>query len=342
MSSTKNIFYVQDAQIICLTKELGTVAGIAKVLMIGEKSLNVYTKRIEERFRKSLFIRNRQKKTIELTADGMEMYPACKSILEMMGGLRDQGPVNPRDVQGEVKLTSTQTIIEYFHLPYLVKFVKDYPKITVNLHQFDDCYTISQGINEFYFTIEVDNDTETFAYIPYHDFVQKLWASEQYIKEHGVLEQAEDFYHHTILFQRGLIGSEIMGISLKSFLATYTQEARCFNIYGSRIIDKACELGLGIMAGSEETVRLSDIKVKRVLSNYESQPFTLYVKVHKKFLEKEIAKIFLDWIFECRDETLKKAQTKPNYPYDPLLTISEYKNNQRNQTTQTKEPRLTS
>ncbi|MBM3611346.1 MAG: LysR family transcriptional regulator [Alphaproteobacteria bacterium] len=320
MSSTKNIFYVQDAQIICLTKELGTVAGIAKVLMIGEKSLNVYTKRIEERFRKSLFIRNRQKKTIELTADGMEMYPACKSILEMMGGLRDQGPVNPRDVQGEVKLTSTQTIIEYFHLPYLVDFVADHPKVIVNLNQFDDVYTISQSVNEFYFTTSVENDTDTFSYYPYHDFVQKMWASKGYIKKHGLLEKIEDLYRHHFLFQRGYITSKIMGTDkVKSALGECTQEARCFVISGSRIIDKSCELGLGIMVGSEETIKLSGLNLERVLHNYESDAVKIYVKAQKSFLEKDIGKLFLDWIFECRDKTFSRIDMKPLYSYSPLL-----------------------
>jgi DNA-binding transcriptional LysR family regulator len=326
MSSTKNIFYVQDAQIICLTKELGTVAGIAKVLMIGEKSLNVYTKRIEERFRKSLFIRNRQKKTIELTADGMEMYPACKSILEMMGGLREQGPVNPRDVQGEVKLTSTQTIIEYFHLPYLVDFVADHPKVIVNLNQFDDVYPMPQGVNEFYFTTSVENDTDTFSYYPYHDFVQKLWASEKYIKKHGLLEKLEDLYRHHFLFQCGYITSKIMGTDkVKSALGESTQEARCFMISGSRIIDRSCELGLGIMAGSEETVRLSGLNVIRVLEEYQSEPFTIHIKANKKFLEKEIGKLFLDWIFECRDRTFETINLTPTYVYKKQKNLKESK-----------------
>jgi DNA-binding transcriptional LysR family regulator len=320
MSSTKNVFYVKDAQIICLSKELGTVEGVATAIGIGEKSLNVYTKRIEERFQKSIFIRNRQKKTIQLTADGMEMYPMCKGILDMMGGLKEKGPVNPRDVQGEVKLTSTQTILEYFHLPYLVDFVDDHPKIIVNLTQFDDVYTISQGVNEFYFTTSVENDTDTFSYFPYHDFVQKLWASKSYIKTHGILEKVEDLYRHNFLFQRGYITSKIMGTDkVKSALGESTQEARCFVVSGSRVIDKACELGLGIMVGSQETVELSGLQLERVLHNYESDAVKIYVKVQKSFLEKDIGKIFLDWIFDCRNKTFASIEKEPLYPYTPLM-----------------------
>lgn len=320
MSSTKNVFYIQDAQIICLAKELGTVEAIAKILSIGEKSLNVYTKRIEERFQKSIFLRNRRKKSILLTADGMEMYPVCKSILEMMGGEKIKGPVNPRDIQGEVKLTGTQTILEYFHLPYLVDFVDDHPKIIVNLNQLDDLYPITQGVNEIYFTIDLQEDTDTFTYFPYHEFIQRLWASESYLQRHGTLDKIEDFYRHHFLFQRGYLTEKIMGSNkVKSSLGIVAPEARCFNIAGSRIIDKACELGLGVMTGSDETVRLSNLNLINILPKYESDAVVIYIKIHNEFLEKNIGKLIVDWIFECRDKSLEKAKCKKIYPHTPLL-----------------------
>jgi DNA-binding transcriptional LysR family regulator len=319
----KNVFHFQDAKIICMAKELGSSDAIISLLGIGEASFNVYTKRIEARLGKDIFVRNKKDKSVELTPDGLEIYPICKNIMEMMGTLDPAKPIAPRDIRGEVKLTGTQTLLEYFHLPYLINFVKEHPKLIVNLNQLDDLYPIAQSSNEFYFTIALQEDTDTFAYFPYHDVVQKLWASDHYIKEYGKLEKFEDIHRHNLLFHLGYATEKIMGGNkVKYSIPLDTGAARCFNISGSRIVDRLCELGLGVMNGSEETVRLAGLKVQRVLPGYESDALKVYVKASKSILAKDIGKIFLDWTFACRDKTLGDLGITPAYPHTRLTKES--------------------
>jgi DNA-binding transcriptional LysR family regulator len=319
VSSMKNVFHFQDAKIICMAKELSSSDAIISLLGIGEASFNVYTKRIEARLGKDIFVRNKKDKSLELTPDGLEIYPICKNIMEMMGTLDPAKPIAPRDIRGEVKLTGTQTLLEYFHLPYLINFVKEHPKLTVSLNQLDDLYPIVQSSNEFYFTVDLHEDTDTFTYFPYHDFVQKLWASEKYIEEYGKLEKFEDIHRHNLLFQRGYVTAKMMsGNKIKNSIPLKAEAGRCFNISGCRIVDRLCELGLGVMHGSEETVRLAGLKVQRVLPDYESDAVKVYVKASKSILTKDIGKIFLDWMFFCRDKTLDSLGIKPTCPYTRL------------------------
>ena len=312
----KDSLYFLDAQIICAVKDVGSIEAISKLLGIGEKSLNVYTKRAEQRLGEKLFIRNTKDKTIELNLSGLELYPICKNILELKNALDPSEVLAPKDIRGEVKITATQTILEYFHLPHLSSFVKKHPKITVNLNQLDDFYPVAQSINEIYFTVDIQEDTEIFSYIPYHDFVQKLWASESYLKENPKIEKFEDLRSHTLLFQLGYLTFKVMGASkVKASLPSNEDVGRSFSISGCRIVDKACESGLGIMSGSSETVRLSGLKVERVLPSYESDALTLYVKIHKRLLEKDLGRVILDWMFECRNKALETLRVAPSHTY---------------------------
>ena len=41
--------------------------------------------------------------------------------------------------------------------------------------------------------------------------------------------------------------------------------------------------------------------VERILREIEGESVELFVKVDRKFLESELAKYLVDWIFACRD-----------------------------------------
>lgn len=321
--SSMNIFHFQDAKIICLAKELESLTAILKILDMGEKTFNVYISRIEKRLGMNIFIR--KNKNITLTTEGLEIYPLCKNIMEMKNLIDPMGQsIPPEEVRGEIRLVSTQTILEYFHLPYVVDFTKNYPKIIMNISQLDDFYPIAQAVNDFYFTVDYQFDTDDFAYFPYHNFHQWLWASQSYIQRCGEPKTTDDLAKHNFLFQKGNMTSKIMGGNkVRSIMPLKNNEGRFLNISGSRIVDRLCELGMGIMTGSKETVTLANLNIQRVLPEYESDALTLYVKVHKTMMSKDIGKIALNWIFDCRDKALQTINTKPSHPYERLVLSSE-------------------
>lgn len=311
-------FYFPDAKFICAVKELGNTAEVLKFMGIGPTSLNVYTKRIEERMGKTLFSRNKKLKTIELNEEGLEIYPICKKMISLASSINDLSEAED-NMHGEVKITATQTLLENFCLPYLIEFVDINPRINVVVNQLDNMFLKNQSVNEFYFTSELHDDSDVYAYFPYHDFVQKLWASPKYLEKHGKIKSIQDLYRHTVLFQRGMFTNDKMqGVPAKVRTSLAYNEVRTFEITGSRAIDFLCESGLGIMSGSEETITLCGLKVQRVLESVIGETVQIYIKVNKKFLGKKIGKLFLDWIFTCRDQSLQKGGFKPTYEYKNL------------------------
>lgn len=311
-------FSLYDAKFICAVREVGTSSGVCNLLGLSLPSIGVYVQRIEKRIGKKIFLRYKSSKKIELTADGLEIYPTCRKLMDLSGTLNNLSDVMPKFLQGEIKLTATQSILEYFYLPYMVDFMQTHDNISLVVRQLDDMLQIDQSINEFYFTMEINNDSQTFEYIPYHDFHQKLWASEQYLQKYGTPMEVNDLYRHCLLFQRGCLhdnhplGDEKIRVSLNNNF----NKIKTYHIVGSRIIDKLCESGLGITLGSSETTLLSGIKIQHILQNFEPGIVKCYIKANKDFLTKKIGQHFLDWIFECRDKTLEKIGVPPSYKYN--------------------------
>lgn len=315
-----------DAKLLCAIKDCREPKKIAEQLEISPSSINVYIQRIEKKAKKKLFIRKQNPNAIELNEHGLDLYFSCRQIGQGSDGVDERLFGSGGGLEGEVKLTATQTILEYFYVPYLTDFMKKYPAIDVDIRQLDDTFSIDQVINEFYFTTEVKDDTNIYAYFPYHTFVQKLWASKKYLDVFGKIENIEDLYRHNLLFQRGYLhNSKVFGSSqLKAALSYNFNRIRTLKITGSRIIDRLCESGLGIMSGSKETKELSGINVEPVLPHFNGDAVTLHIKVDKRIITKNVARLFLDWLFECRDAALKTVNVTPSYEYKKMFDLEEF------------------
>jgi len=312
----KNNFSVSDAKFICAAKEIREPKKIAVGLDMSQASINVCVQRIEKKLGKKIFFRRQSPTTLELTEDGLELYPYCKRMVESSDALLESLETQDSHLQGEVKITGAQTILEHFIIPYFSEFITRNPRITPALKQMDDMFFEDQSINEFYFTSEVKDDTDIYSYIPYYDFVQQLWASEEYLKKHGSIESIYDLYRHTLLFQKGFFhNTKVMGMPPEIRASIAYNEIRTFDLTGTRTVDLLCQAGVGIMNGSEETTLLSELKVLPVLPLIKGESIKMCLKVSKKFLAKKLGAHALKWIFESRDKTLAKIGKKSPYSY---------------------------
>lgn len=78
-------------------------------------------------------------------------------------------------------------------------------------------------------------------------------------------------------------------------------------------MDVLAEYDLGIIASSEETVRLSGLRLVPFLPEYVGDTIEFFVRVNKQFFLTDKCQAFLKWIFECRDRSLAKLKEKSPY-----------------------------
>ena len=103
--------------------------------------------------------------------------------------------------------------------------------------------------------------------------------------------------------------------SLITQLYPYFEQNNIIDVAGPRTVDVLTENGLGIMIASEETVKLSNLKLEMILPEVAGDVIELFLRVDKVFMETPIAKYAIDWIFKCRDQALKSINIKPTTKY---------------------------
>ena len=126
-------------------------------------------------------------------------------------------------------------------------------------------------------------------------------------------------YRHNLLFQRGYFSNDrIQGMPAKVRSSLAYNEIKTFDITGGGAVDYLCEIGLGIMSGSYETTKLSKIKVQRVLPETTGENIKINLKIDKRLLSKNIGKLAVNWLFSCRDTSLKKVDVTPTYEFNGI------------------------
>jgi DNA-binding transcriptional LysR family regulator len=312
----KNNFSISDAKFICAAKEVREPKKMANILDMSQASINVCVQRIEKKLGKKIFFRKQNPSTFDLTEDGLELYPYCKRMVESSDALQESLEAQDSPLQGEVKIVGPQNILEHFIVPYFASFTLKNPRISPSLNQMDDMFYEGLSINEFYFTSEVKNDADLWNYIPYHNFTQKLWASEIYLKKHGAIETMDDLYRHSLLFQKGFFhNTKIMGMPPAVRASIAYNEIRTFDVAGSRTVDLLCQAGAGIMNGSMETTKLAGLNVRQILPEITGETVKIYIKANKRFLTKKVGQFCIDWLLNARDKTLERIGVTPSFDY---------------------------
>jgi len=316
-----------ESKIAFHIKNLASIDKTAQQLKLPKTTVTTALNRIEKKIGKKLFIRKQRTGNIEITQDGVDIVPKLEQIYLISESIKESDETwNTNAKSGNVILTSTQTILEGFFSKDIVKFTEQNPNIQMALCQLDKYDHPAQQINEI-FIGKWDGQSDKYEYYPFHVFEQKLWVSEKYLKKSPPLRNLKDLKNHRFLFQQSVynLSESLTPLSIKQ-LTHEAQDIESFNIAGPRLIDVLAKEGLGIMPAAEETVKLSNLKLTRVLPHFTGDKTEIYVRVDKRFSNSPLANYFVDWIFETRDKALASIGIPPNTRYTKLYPENPEKN----------------
>lgn len=316
----KDFVNLLDVHVACTIRDTLSLAKAAQKISVPRATLVASLLRLERKLGNRLFERRQGSGVVKLTEYGKFILPLFEQLLWLHKNIiryNDLG-FNQKNM-GEVTITSVQTLLEGFIIPNLKPFLDENEKLKVGIHQNDDISNIRQEINDICIGVWMDQ-TDQYTYFPFHKFQHKLWASPLYLQEAGEPTKVEDLVHHRILAQKNVNEKDIIvGNDLISRVLTkYIDTLNIVDVAGPRVVDIMAEEGLGIMIASEETVRLSNLKLERVLPDFTGDEVEIFVRVKKEFLKTPLAQFMIDWIFWCRDKELKKINIKPSSNYKPF------------------------
>lgn len=269
--------------------------------------------KLESKLGKTLFSRNRRIGKFIATKNA-HLIRSYMQQLVMVSNLAYES-VNQETTS--VMIRASQSILKYYMGPYIKNFLENNKDFRLSFIEQDDLSKDNQALNEICLTHLVEKSSR-YEYIPYHSFKQRLWASRQYIDGYGAPETIEDLYNHRLILRRNVDNPKILFGSkyTKLYLSTAKNPNLC-DVRGVNVADYLCESGCGIMAGSVEGISLSKLQVEEVFPKFEGDEIDVYLAIDKSFLESNVAKKVVNWVFECRNKIFKKIGVLPTYEFTP-------------------------
>lgn len=122
---------ISDYELLIQLAEIGTVRGTAKAILISQPAVSQRLKYIEQYFDEQIFIRT--SKRLQLTPSGELILSHAKEVVNRELEIKNKLAASSKEVRGTLSIACS-TVISQRYLPkILAKFMKNYPKVTVDL-----------------------------------------------------------------------------------------------------------------------------------------------------------------------------------------------------------------
>lgn len=122
---------ISDYELLIQLAEIGTVRGTAKAILISQPAVSQRLKFIEQYFGEQIFIRTA--KRLQLTPSGELILEHAREVVDRELQIKNKLAVTSEEVRGTLSIACS-TVISQRYLPkVLSKFMKKYPKVTIDL-----------------------------------------------------------------------------------------------------------------------------------------------------------------------------------------------------------------
>ena len=122
---------ISDYELLLHLAKIGTVRGTAKAILISQPAVSQRLKYIEQYFGEKIFIRTA--KRLQLTPRGELILAHAEEVINRELAIKNKLAATSKEVRGTLSIACS-TVISQRYLPQvLAKFMKQYPKVTINL-----------------------------------------------------------------------------------------------------------------------------------------------------------------------------------------------------------------
>ena len=271
---------------------LKTFCAVAKVKSFSKASDEVYLTQsaisrqiaqLEQDLRTKLFIRKRD--GITLTKQGELLLDRAKRIIADVETMRNVVSAAETEVSGALKVTMTVGTASMW-MPFFAKSFGDrYPDIKLSIIADDEELDLSIREADVAIRPYISNrpDLEQ-KYL--QSFSMKLYASPEYLEEHGVPKVPEDLKTHRFLAfgSPKLTPYSDMNWFLKLGLPKGEMHTPHILVNAGAALFEMAEQGVGIASLSQEYLQLKSNKLVNILPDVEGTKVDMYY-VYPKELE---------------------------------------------------------
>lgn len=250
---------IDKMKTFCTLMEHKTLVEAAKVTKLSVSGVQRQITALEKEVGVKLF--EKQNKLLKATHDGDVFYQHCLKILAKYEAALQEVGKKPDELMGELTINATTSSVASFLVSDLSQFIRDNPKIRFVIAA--DDRPIRQLKSECdVFIRPKDSDSPEYEQKFLKTFFFKLYASKDYIKNHGRPETIEDLNKHRIIVYDKI--SALWFNDMNWHLSSLPKDYRDLVFINSGLgILKAIEgsVGIGVISdyGSSENDALVDL-----------------------------------------------------------------------------------
>lgn len=171
--------------------EAGNLSKAAKALYISQPAISRAVSKLEQNLSVKLFIRG--SRGVHLTEEGKLLYEHTKSAFDSLR----QGEENLRRINnlgaGQLRIGVSTTLCKYVLMPYLQKFIQEYPHIQINIRCYSTYETL-ELLEEGKLDIGLISEPASLRnleFLPVTEIEDIFVATETYLKNLKLREQEE-------------------------------------------------------------------------------------------------------------------------------------------------------
>jgi DNA-binding transcriptional LysR family regulator len=173
---------------------LGSFAGAARSQGIAASVVSKRISQLEYQFRVNLF--HRSTRDMTLTSDGRRLLPQCQKLVAQFDEiveLEDRG-----SIRGHLRIDAPGTVTSRIFSPLFSEFLRLHPEVSMDLRLIDRL--TDHFDQECDLTIGARPSTSgQFVDIPLMPYSNAIYASAEYIEEHGEPTHPHELLEHSCL-----------------------------------------------------------------------------------------------------------------------------------------------
>lgn len=206
---------------------------------------------LENAYQVKLLIRRKRKEGVELTEEGKKLYLFAAQMLHEADKILEEISHEKPAVRNHLKIITTTGMVSLWILPKLISFIKKYPDLQIRIITTNENVVFSETDADAAVLPKVVDQSKVLKR-KLCTFHSRLYASADYIKQHGMPTKKEDLLHHRVIsFYHDIVGHR-GGIDwhLKLDSKKYIEPKLVINSAVGQFV--ACSLGMGVVTIARE------------------------------------------------------------------------------------------
>ena len=198
--------YLNSIDFFIKVVEAGSFTGTAKALGVPNSTVSVRVSQLEESLGVTLLQRTTRR--VAVTDVGMQFYKRCSQALQEIETAKEEAGHASLEPQGELRLTSSIDIGHSVMPPLIKRYMETFPKVSVEL------LVTNQRLDLIAENIDVaarigNLQDSTLKARKLGETTVGLYASAEFLKEHGAIDHPRDLEQHQFIGFRAFRDSPV-------------------------------------------------------------------------------------------------------------------------------------